>query len=278
MAQIASDSMLNAFLWDFPFCESLQSNPNIYANFAPYDPGFFTVDRQVVGNTVEFQKSRKRWREEDNRLRATEISSSMPLMGDGTSNIHPCSSLSSLWDCDISVRMFKEQQELEIMILMQMEKMRSGLEQRRWNYCNNVLHTVKQEVLRHLEDKDEEISKIRERNKALEEKVNSLVMEGEIWKRVAENSEAMVLSLRRDIEVAQEREGGDNGGVEDSMSCCEGWKDSLKCNCHGCMKNEISILVLPCRHLCLCSDCDQRFELCPICMSPKISSIMVLMS
>ncbi|KAL5997030.1 hypothetical protein ACLOJK_007956 [Asimina triloba] len=159
-----------------------------------------------------------------------------------------------------------------------MEKIRAELEQKRRSYRANIFKAVEQGMQRLLKFKDEEIAKISRRNTALEEKVKSLLMEGQIWKTVAQTNEATVTALRRDLELVQAREGeGDNGEVEDSMSSCDGGgrKSVVSRGCHGCGQNQISVLALPCRHLCLCSECDSMLQSCPLCMAPKSASIKV---
>lgn len=169
-----------------------------------------------------------------------------------------------------------------IHIRVQTEKLRVELDQKRRHYWSNILHVVEERLQKILNGKDEEIEKMSRRNSALEEKVNMLVMEGHIWRSLAQSNEATAMSLRRDLELAQAREGeGDSGPVEDSMSCCDWQKkeeEHDRRSCHGCRRKEICVLVLPCRHLCLCSDCDSQIQSCPLCMSPKSASIKVHMS
>ena len=46
--------------------------------------------------------------------------------------------------------------------------------------------------------------------------------------------------------------------------------------CRFCKKNEVCILLLPCRHLCLCKECDTRYaHNCPICGCTKNASMRV---
>lgn len=179
-------------------------------------------------------------------------------------------------------------------IRVQTEKLRVELEKKWRHHWSNTLHMVEERLQRIIKWKDEEIEKMSRRNTELEEKVKMLLMEGQIWKSLAQSNEATAISLRRDLEMAQVREGeGDSGPVEDSMSCCD-WekkkeeeeeedeeeeeKERSRRRCHGCRRNEMCVLVLPCRHLCLCSDCDPQFESCPLCMSPKSATIKVHMS
>ncbi|XP_077229493.1 putative BOI-related E3 ubiquitin-protein ligase 3 [Tasmannia lanceolata] len=295
MAQIASDFPLNPIL-NFPLWESPQVDRNSCANFPPfYDPGLWTMYSQaaVGGNIQEFPKSRKRVREEDLGLSAwinTKMNAGEQLFVDELNKNQPCCSLCSSFcgDNDFLIRMRKELEELDLFVLMQMEKIRLEVEQKGKNYWNNVFRVVDEGMERIIKCKDEEIVKISQRNTALEEKVKILLMEGKTWKTLAHSNDATIISLRCYLEFAKAKEGEGESKVEDSMSCCYDRKlnnsivnsknSNNRPNCRGCRRNEVSILILPCRHLCLCSECEHKFQSCPMCMSPKTACIKVLMS
>jgi len=76
-----------------------------------------------------------------------------------------------------------------------------------------------------------------------------------------------------------------------STNCCtgnsgdnRGWKSCSYSNsnrnrlCRNCGKEESSVLLLPCRHLCLCTFCVSSLHNCPICNSSKTASLNVNMS
>ncbi|KAI4333336.1 hypothetical protein L6164_018164 [Bauhinia variegata] len=48
--------------------------------------------------------------------------------------------------------------------------------------------------------------------------------------------------------------------------------------CRNCGKEESCVLILPCRHLCLCTVCGSTLHTCPICKSFKNASVHVIMS
>ncbi|KAF4346395.1 probable BOI-related E3 ubiquitin-protein ligase 3 [Cannabis sativa] len=48
--------------------------------------------------------------------------------------------------------------------------------------------------------------------------------------------------------------------------------------CRNCGKEESCVLLLPCRHLCLCTVCGSSLHTCPICKSTKNASVHVNMS
>ena len=48
--------------------------------------------------------------------------------------------------------------------------------------------------------------------------------------------------------------------------------------CRNCGKEESCVLILPCRHLCLCTLCGSTLHTCPICKSFKNASVHVNLS
>lgn len=48
--------------------------------------------------------------------------------------------------------------------------------------------------------------------------------------------------------------------------------------CRNCGKEEARVLLLPCRHLCLCYVCDPLFHTCPVCKCTKNAALHVNLS
>ncbi|KAL2245128.1 probable BOI-related E3 ubiquitin-protein ligase 2 [Sesamum indicum] len=48
--------------------------------------------------------------------------------------------------------------------------------------------------------------------------------------------------------------------------------------CRNCGKEESCVLLLPCRHLCLCTVCGSSLHTCPVCNSTKTASVHVNLS
>ncbi|XP_051136368.1 probable BOI-related E3 ubiquitin-protein ligase 2 [Andrographis paniculata] len=48
--------------------------------------------------------------------------------------------------------------------------------------------------------------------------------------------------------------------------------------CRSCDREESCVLLLPCRHLCLCTSCGSALHTCPVCHSTKTASVHVNLS
>ncbi|XP_076912510.1 putative BOI-related E3 ubiquitin-protein ligase 3 [Bidens hawaiensis] len=187
---------------------------------------------------------------------------------------------------DISMQICQQQLEIDRFISQHMEKMRSDIESIQRTNSSRLI-AVSEEGLRRLRSKDDEITNIRRLNYALAEKVRSLTLDNQIWQQQAQSNEATASVLRHNLQqiLAQT--------VDDVESCCgsnnnveqrhrgndRNGGDSNGCRwCRNCGKGELCVLLLPCRHLCVCTMCESSINVCPICKSTKNASVHVNMN
>lgn len=190
----------------------------------------------------------------------------------------------------------KQREEIDELIRNQAERMKQVLEEKRQRHTRELFAVIEESVSRRLKEKELEVEKVSRRNLELEERVKQLSLESQLWQNLAKNNEAMVSSLKSNLEqvVAQSREQSKEGcgesEVDDAESCNYGESGDAHArtmkenrdlkeqrNCRVCRNNSVCILLLPCRHLCLCKDCDARRPECPLCGVPKNASVQVYM-
>ncbi|KAH7670080.1 putative E3 ubiquitin ligase protein [Dioscorea alata] len=200
--------------------------------------------------------------------------------------------------------------EVDFLLRQHNERLRVGLEESVKRHCS-VLHSVlEKQFLASLQEKQAELHKAVQRNLELEVKVRQLNAEKEMWFTAAKNSEAIVAGLKESLEQALlinqavTKECGDVSypAAEDEESFClqgeekdrrlasgvgvdveEGIGESpemvcqsvIKC-CRVCQERDVCVLLLPCKHLCLCKDCASALDTCPVCRSPKNASLHVI--
>lgn len=184
------------------------------------------------------------------------------------------------------------------------------MEEKRKRQARRIIEAIEVGVMKRLKAKEEEIEKIGKLNWALEERVKSLCIENQLWRDMAQTNEAAVNALRTNLEqvlcqVNEDRNQQQQGGggiddpatalVQDAESSCGSneekereWSGqdtgSSSSNngrsrmCRSCGKEESSVLLLPCRHLCLCTVCGSSVHVCPICKSTKNASVHVNMA
>ncbi|CAL0328825.1 unnamed protein product [Lupinus luteus] len=213
---------------------------------------------------------------------------------------------------DMSLQIHHQQLDLDNLVSQHMEKVRMELEEKRKRQARMLMEAVEVGMMKKLKSKEEEIEKIEKLNYALQEKVKSLCIENQIWRDLAQTNEATANTLRTNLVqiLSQARDNdGEHGGatmgavVEEAESCCgsndenEGWrmigrgaqdkevveegsgsrvmKNENGRLCRKCGKDESCVLILPCRHLCLCNACASSLYTCPICNSFKNATLLV---
>eukprot|EP00249_Psilotum_nudum_P021158 c27997_g1_i1 orf=1032-2138(+) len=229
---------------------------------------------------------------EDNRLNPSATCSS------GRSGAaHISSTLTEV----LQSQMIKQKDEIDQFIRIQGERMKQVLEEKRQKHVRALLVAAENEVTKRLKDKEAELEKVNHRNLELGERVKQLSLETQFWQNIARNNELMVSNLRNSLEqvVAQSREQSKEGcgesEVDDAESCHYGeeggggvhilartFRENKELKqqrtCRVCLANEACILLLPCRHLCMCKDCEGRLDSCPVCSSTKTATVQVYMA
>lgn len=132
------------------------------------------------------------------------------------------------------------------------------------------------------------------KNKELKEWMEQLTVEAGAWQQQARYSENIITALKFNLQqiYAQSRdsqEGCGDSEVHDTASCCNARATDIQLLCNGtnsikqmvckvCRVNEVCMLLLPCKHLCLCRYCESKLQVCPVCQSPKFHGMEVYMS
>ncbi|CAA0842147.1 Probable BOI-related E3 ubiquitin-protein ligase 3 [Striga hermonthica] len=189
---------------------------------------------------------------------------------------------------DLSFQFQQQQVEMDRLITQHSEKVRLEVEERRKRYTRRIATAVEEHIMKRLRSKEEEIQKIGKLNWALAEKVKSLCVENQIWRDLAQANEATANALRCNLEnvlaqVQDEEPRGDAAAAADEAqsSCCGGSNPNETVRsaedgmCRSCGKEESSVLLLPCRHLCLCALCASSLQKCPLCNSTQTATLHV---
>ncbi|KAL8147040.1 putative BOI-related E3 ubiquitin-protein ligase 3 [Apium graveolens] len=230
------------------------------------------------------------------RKRSIDEISPMLALPNNQSVLNPYSFLGD----DISHQIQYQQLEIDQFIAQHTEKVKLELEERRRGDSRRIIQAVEAGILKRLRSKDEEINKIAKLNCVLEDKVKSLFIENQIWRDLAQSNEATANALRSnleqilsnvDVQNEQFHRAGDNAAVDAESCCGSNYEDEEIDNhgglrevmstyrlCRSCRKEESCVLLLPCRHLCLCTVCGSSLHTCPVCKSTKNASVHVNMS
>ncbi|CAL9241208.1 unnamed protein product [Arabidopsis halleri] len=199
-------------------------------------------------------------------------------------------------DIDISSHMNHQQHEIDRFVSLHMERVKYEIEEKRKRQARTIMEAIEQGLAKRLRVKEEERERIGKINHALEERVKSLSVENQIWRDLAQTNEATANHLRTNLDqvlaqVKDIRGAGLENNVNEAESCCGSscGEDTVRRTeaqdkaerrrmCRNCGEEESCVLLLPCRHLCLCGVCGSSVHTCPICTSPKNASVHVNMS
>ncbi|KAL8208258.1 hypothetical protein R6Q57_007670 [Mikania cordata] len=187
----------------------------------------------------------------------------------------------------ITTELYQHKEQFERFIMIQEENMLKGMRDIRQRHMTSLLAAIEKGVENKLHEKQVEIENISLKNKELVKRIKEVANEAQNWHYRAKYNESMVNILKTNLQQALARgnenrfkEGfGETDADEASSNNPKGLTDNVgKSSCKACRANEVSVLVMPCRHLCLCKDCDVLTSVCPVCQMVKTVSMEVYLS
>ncbi|MED6156735.1 hypothetical protein PIB30_017109 [Stylosanthes scabra] len=175
-----------------------------------------------------------------------------------------------------------QRDQIDHYIRLENVNLRFMLQEQERQQVSSLLKSLESQSLSMLREKDEEITQVSMKRLELENYVRRLEAENQAWQKVAQENEAMALSLHKTLEEMKERM---LVAANDEESCCDeaefeeehvDVKNNTLMLCKSCQSRTSSYLFLPCRHLCSCKDCETFLEACPVCGMQKKGSIETL--
>ncbi|XP_058104148.1 BOI-related E3 ubiquitin-protein ligase 1-like isoform X2 [Magnolia sinica] len=206
----------------------------------------------------------------------------------------PSSNLSSVLSEDLSAQIKRQRDEIDQFLQAQGDQLRRTLAERRQRHYRALLSAAEESAARRLREKDADVEKASRRNAELEERVAQLKAEAQVWQARARAQEATAASLQSQLQQAMM--GGVGLGAQDRRedAGCAGGElpadDAESAHidpgrvvssvppCRTCWKRAMTVVLLPCRHLCVCTNCDSAIDVCPICNSVRSASVEVYLS
>ncbi|KAI3698487.1 hypothetical protein L2E82_42064 [Cichorium intybus] len=195
-------------------------------------------------------------------------------------------SIMSSFGDSITTELDRHKEEFERYIMIQEEKMLKGMRDIRQRHMASFLAAIEKGVDNKIREKEDEIETINRKNKQLVEKIKQVANEAQNWHYRAKYNESMVNILKTNLQQAlaqgkdnQIKEGfGDTDLENDAVSSMDPNSHVGRSTCKACRAKEVSVLVMPCRHLSLCKECDSFTSVCPVCHILKTVSVEVYMS
>ncbi|KAM3706345.1 hypothetical protein ACB098_03G145400 [Castanea mollissima] len=203
---------------------------------------------------------------------------------------------------NIRTELDRQKEEFDQYIKIQEEHLAKGVRDLKQRHMASFLATVEKGVSKKLREKEIEIDNMNRKNKELVEKIKQVAIEAQNWHYRAKYNESIVNVLKSNLQQAisqgaeQGKEGFGDSEVDDTASYIDpnnylsipgGPSKSISRNyqglkehmtCRACKAREVCMLLMPCRHLCLCKDCDGLISACPVCQLMKTASVQVYLS
>ncbi|CAK9171478.1 unnamed protein product [Ilex paraguariensis] len=201
--------------------------------------------------------------------------------------------LLSLLAEDFEAQIKQQRDEIEHFLQAQGEQLRRTLAERRQSHYRALLRAAEESVAKRLRDKEAEVEKAARQNAELETRAARLSAEAQVWQAKARAQEATAATLQAQLQQAimsgQDREEGGGGRGQGCAAAGEA-EDAESAYidpdrvvvstgpcCKACRKRVASVVLLPCRHLCVCTVCDAVVQACPLCLSLRSSSVEVFL-
>ncbi|XP_065873972.1 BOI-related E3 ubiquitin-protein ligase 1 isoform X2 [Euphorbia lathyris] len=220
----------------------------------------------------------------------------------GSMTVAP-SMILSLGD-NIRSELDRQKEEFDQYIKIQEEHLAKGVRDMKQRHIASFVSAIEKGVNKKLREKDLEIENMNRKNKELIDRIKQVAMEAQNWHYRAKYNESVVNVLKSNLQQAisqgadQGKEGFGDSEVDDAASYIDpnnflnfpvgaatgrplsrnyqGLKEHM--TCRTCKSKEVCMLLMPCRHLCLCKDCDMLTNVCPVCQLIKTSSVQVYLS
>ncbi|KAJ6898204.1 BOI-related E3 ubiquitin-protein ligase 1 isoform X1 [Populus alba x Populus x berolinensis] len=203
---------------------------------------------------------------------------------------------------NIKTELDRQNDEFDQYIKIQEEHLAKGVRDLKHRHISSLLSAMEKGVSKKLQEKDREIENINRKNKELIERIRQVAAEAQNWHYRAKYNESVVNVLKSNLQQAisqgadQGKEGFGDNEIDDATSYIEpnkylnfsgdpakplpwnyqGLKEHV--TCRACKTREVSVLLMPCRHLCLCKECDALINVCPVCRLIKTNSFQVFLS
>ncbi|KZV29803.1 hypothetical protein F511_10665 [Dorcoceras hygrometricum] len=187
---------------------------------------------------------------------------------------------------NFSAHIEKQRMEIDHFIRIQNERLRVALQEQRKQQTALILNKYETKTKFLLNQKEEQIAEVSSRTFQLEHLLTRMEIENQTWQRVAKEKESMVASLNCAIQRLKETANPQSNGADDAESCCQNidgektenveFQNMKKMVCRCCNHRNSCVIILPCRHLCSCRDCEVFLYSCPVCRNVKKAAIEVL--
>ncbi|WOL06120.1 BOI-related E3 ubiquitin-protein ligase 1-like [Canna indica] len=201
----------------------------------------------------------------------------------------PSSLLSPILSEELAAHVSQQKDEIERILHAQGQQLRRALAQTQRRHHVSLFGAAEESTARRLREKEAELERAARTSGELENRLARLRTELMAWQSMAVINQKKVASLRAQLQLAEAAAASRRVGacgessppVEDAESIfVDPERVEPERACRACWVRPASVVLLPCRHLCLCDACDGEghpAELCPVCRCVRTGSVRVFL-
>lgn len=191
---------------------------------------------------------------------------------------------------ELATQINQQKEEMEQFLHAQGEQLRRTLAERRQRHYRALLGAAESSAARRLREKEAEVERAARRSAELEDRLARLRAESMAWQAKAMAEQTTAASLHAQLQEAAAAAAALPQGKVDEFGGESPAEDAESAHvdpdrvepvraCRACLCRPVSVVLFPCRHLCLCSACDAAAgDACPVCRCLRTGSVQVFLS
>lgn len=182
--------------------------------------------------------------------------------------------------------------EIDLFLKLQNERLRYAIHHQTKHQMGVLLAQIESWAMAAMKEKELELAIARTKTKELENCLMRVELDAKTWERAAKEKEAMVMNLNIMLKQVKHKHKPslsssmiingeatmaiDHDDAESACECNSSSSSTVKGERGWCYCGEISCMViLPCKHLSCCKNCEGFLNLCPVCHTVKQATIEV---
>ncbi|XP_042398829.1 BOI-related E3 ubiquitin-protein ligase 1-like isoform X3 [Zingiber officinale] len=187
---------------------------------------------------------------------------------------------------DLISQIDRHKEEIEQFLRAQGEQLQIALVERHRMHYRSLLCAASVDAANRIREKQAEVERAAQRSAELQNRLVRLRSESNAWQAKAMADQVMAASLHSQLQQAaaaaaalSQARSGDAPPAEDAGSAIvDPNRNDAARTCRACRGRPAMMVLLPCRHLCLCEACDAAVDACPVCESDKTGRIRVFLA
>jgi E3 ubiquitin-protein ligase BOI and related proteins len=185
-----------------------------------------------------------------------------------------------------------------LLVALQAERLRRALADTRRRHYRSLVGAAEAAAARRIREKESEAWEAARRRADLEDRVARLRAEAAAWqaKELADQSTAAALHAQLQQARGKATDAEEGGNAADDAGSCFVDPDRVveiapppARPCRACRRRSASVVLLPCRHLCVCAECEPAVPAapfaaaavaaaCPVCRGAVTGTVQVFVS